>query len=422
MLVFIILLWGCEKESDTLFKSLSSRSTGITFSNQINETEEFNIIEYIYMYNGGGVGAGDINNDGLLDLFFTSNQGIDRLYLNKGNLKFKDITEEAGVGGPTGETNWTTGVTLVDLNVDGWLDIYVCQVHGYKQLKGVNRLYINNQDNTFTEDAASYGLDIDSYAQHATFFDYDRDGDLDMYLLNQALHTTESYQTAELRSKRDRLAGDRLYENVAGKYRDVSEIAGIYGGSMGYGLAVSVGDVNNDAWPDIYISNDFHENDYLYYNNQDGTFKENIIGSAGHVSTFSMGNDIADFNNDGWMDIMSLDMKPEDEAIYKQSTGVDAYDIYQYKLQFGYHYQYARNMLQLNVGQLFGDTEVQFSEIGQLAGVAATDWSWGVFFADLDNNGAKDLFITNGIPRRPNNLDFTNYTSAEYLKADSTSN
>lgn len=420
-LAFMTFLGGCEEEPDALFKILSSRSTNITFSNQIQETEAFNILEYINMYNGGGVGAGDINNDGWVDLYFTSNQGLDRLYLNKGGLKFEDITAQAGVGGQTGESTWTTGVTMVDINADGWLDMYVCQMSGYKQLLGRNRLYINNRDNTFTESAAAYGLDIASYAQHAAFFDYDKDGDLDMYLLNQAVHTLESYQRVELRTTRDSLAGDRLFQNEGGKFRDVSEAAGIFGGSMGYGLAISIGDVNNDTWPDIYVSNDFHENDYLYYNNGDGTFKENIIGSMGHVSTSSMGNDIADFNNDGWMDIISLDMKPADESIFKQSSGVDPYDTYQYKLQFGYHYQYGRNMLQLNAGHLFGENEVQFSEIGQLAGIDATDWSWSVFFADLDNNGAKDLFITNGIPRRPNNLDFTNFTSDEYLKADSTS-
>ena len=420
--MFLLWLSSCEDQKSTLFESLPSRSTHLTFSNQIEETEDFNILEYLYMYNGGGIGAGDFNNDGWVDLFFTSNQGADRLYLNQGGWKFEDITETAGVGGPTGSTSWTTGVTLVDINADGWLDIYLCQVSGFKQLRGKNRLYLNNQDNTFTENAAAYGLDIASYAQHATFFDYDRDGDLDMYLLNQAVHTPESYQKAELRNNRDSLAGDRLFQNDRGHFRDVSETAGIFGGPMGYGLAVSVGDLNNDQWPDLYVSNDFHENDYLYYNQGDGTFKENIIGSAGHVSTFSMGNDIGDFNHDGWMDIISLDMKPADETILKQSSGVDPYDTYQYKLQFGYHYQYARNMLQLNVGHLFGEQAVQFSEIGQMARVDATDWSWSVFFADLDNSGNPDLYITNGIPRRPNNLDFTNYTSDEYLKADSTSN
>ncbi|MCK4750200.1 MAG: CRTAC1 family protein, partial [Bacteroidales bacterium] len=421
-LVIIFMLNGCNQDEDTLFRSLSPGSTNINFSNKIRETEEFNIIQYLYMYDGGGVGAGDINNDGLVDLFFTANQGLDRLYLNKGNLKFKDITRQAGVGGPTGTNAWTTGVTLSDVNADGWLDIYVCQVSGYIKLKGKNRLYINNQDNTFTERAEEYGLDIASYAQHATFLDYDRDGDLDMFLLNHAIHSPESYQKAELRVNRDSLAGDRLLQNEGGKFHDVSDEAGIFGGSMGYGLSVSVGDVNNDSWPDIYVCNDFHENDYLYYNNGDGTFKENIIGSMGHVSTSSMGHDMGDYNNDGWLDIVSLDMKPADETIFKQSSGVDLYTTYQYKRSFGYHHQYTRNMLQLNAGHLFGENEVQFSEIGQLAGIDATDWSWSAFFADLDNNGAKDLFISNGIPARPNNLDFSNTTTDEYREADTTSN
>ncbi len=313
-------------------------------------------------------------------------------------------------------------MTISDVNADGWLDIYVCQVSGYLQLSGKNRLYINNQDNTFTECAKEYGLDITGYSQHATFFDYDRDGDLDMYLLNHAIHSPESYQKAELRINRDSLAGDRLFQNDGNTFRDVSQEAGIFGGSMGYGLSVSVGDVNNDSWPDIYVCNDFHENDYLYYNNGDGTFKENIIGSMGHVSTSSMGLDIGDYNNDGWLDILTLDMKPADETIFKQSSGVDLYTTSQYKLSFGYHHQYTRNMLQLNAGHLFGENEAQFSEIGQLAKVDATDWSWSAFFADLDNDGSKDLFISNGIPARPNNLDYSNATTDEYRKADTISN
>ncbi len=416
----IILLSACQKNTAPLFSAHSSKTTNISFSNEIHETAAFNIIEYIYMYNGGGVAAGDLNNDGWVDLYFTSNQGLNRLYVNQGNLKFQDVTNEAGVGGPGGETSWTTGVTLVDINADGWLDIYVCQLSGLKNISGKNRLYINNggieQWPSFKESAAEYNLDISTYSQHAAFFDYDKDGDLDMYLVNQALHSPDAHRHASLRQNRDPMTGDRLFRNEDGKFEDVSESAGIFGGSMGYGLAVSFGDINNDSWPDIYVSNDFHENDYLYYNNCNGTFRENLSGSFGHVSSFSMGSDIADFNNDGWLDLMSLDMKPPDERILKQSSGIDPYDIYRYKLAFGYHNQYARNMLQMNVGPLFGEEAVQYSEIGQFAGVDATDWSWSVFFADFNNSGKKDLFITNGIPKRPNNLDFANYTSNDFFK------
>lgn len=424
ILIYLILILGittsCRESSETLFRSVSFYNSGIDFSNDIGKNEKFNIMEYLYFYNGAGIAAGDINNDGLIDLYFTSNQGIDELYLNKGDLNFINITEKAGIGGERGLNTWTTGATMVDINADGLLDIYVCEVDAYKGLKGENRLYINNGNLSFTEDAADYGLNISSYSQQATFFDYDNDGDLDMFLLNHAVHTPESYKRAEVRLSKDSLAGDMLFRNDQGKFTDVTKESGIYSGPMGYGLAVSIGDLNNDFYQDIYVSNDFHENDYLYYNLGNGTFKENIVGSAGHVSTFSMGNDIADFNNDGWLDILTLDMKPEDETILKNSSGEDSYDIYRYKLEFGYYFQYSRNMLQMNRGQLFGDYEVQFSEIGQLAGVATTDWSWSGLMADLDNDGHKDIFVTNGIPSRPNDLDFIKFTSTESLTDSAT--
>ncbi len=417
MLVLSGLTMGCQRKADPLFSSVSTNASGLDFVNKLEESEEMNILEYLYFYNGGGIASGDINNDGRIDLYFTSNQGEDRLYLNEGDFRFREITESAGVAGATGLHKWTTGATMVDINADGLLDIYVCEVSGYKNLRGQNRLYINNGDLTFSERAADYGLDISSYAQQSAFLDYDRDGDLDLFLLNHAVHTPSAYKQAKVRKVRDSLAGDRLLENRGGVFHDLSQRAGIYGGAMGYGLAVSVADLNNDGYPDLYISNDFHENDYLYLNRGDGTFRESITGTIGHVSTFAMGNDLADFNNDGWIDILSADMKPEEEPVLKTSSGVDPYDVYQYKRNFGYHYQYSRNMLQHNRGRLPGAEQIKFSEIGQQLGVDATDWSWSTLLTDLDNDGLKDIFITNGIPARPNNLDYINSTSGEIADA-----
>tara|TARA_B110000037_G_scaffold24189_2_gene27766 strand:- start:3113 stop:6454 length:3342 start_codon:yes stop_codon:yes gene_type:complete len=414
MLLAVILLGiSCtQNNKSVLFQTISSGESGVDFSNDILETEKMNILEYIYMYNGGGIAVGDVNNDGLSDLYFTSNQESNKLYLNKGGFKFEDHTEIANVGGVTGELTWTNGVTMVDINNDGWLDIYVCQLHGFNGIEGTNQLYVNNGDGTFVEKGAEYGLNIASYSQQAVFFDYDLDGDLDMYLLNQAVHTTNSYKTGTRRNEREPMSGDQLFQNTNGKFKDISENAGIYGGAMGYGLAVTVGDVNNDRYPDIYVSNDFHENDYLYYNQGDGTFKEDIANSMGHISKFSMGSAIADINNDGWMDVMTMDMKAQDEKTLKMSVSSEDYSTYLYKLDLSYHHQYPRNMLHINRGKLFNDG-VQFSEIGEYSGVAATDWSWGVTLADFDLDGSTDIFITNGIPRRPNDLDYINFTSNE---------
>ncbi len=412
---------SCKSDTrETLFSKLPESKTQINFENIIEENDSINILEFLSAYNGAGIGGGDFNNDGLIDLYFVSNQQANKLYMNRGDFKFEDVTNRANVEGLNGINTWSNGVTLIDINGDGWLDIYVCMMHGYLGLEGVNQLFINEGDGTFRESAGEYGLDFSSYAQHAAFFDYDKDGDPDMYLLNQAVHTKESFKPADTRHFRDSLAGDRLLENVNGKFVDVSEQAGIFGGAMGYGLAVSTADINNDGWLDIYVSNDFHENDYLYYNQHDGTFKENIKGSIGHLSKSSMGNDLGDYDNDGDIDIITLDMKPSEEVIAKQTTGIDPYPVYKYKLKVGYHFQHSRNMLQQNLGPLFLDKEVQFSEIGQLIGVSETDWSWSVLMVDLDNDGLKDLFVTNGIPNRPNSLDYRKFVNSNTERAEAT--
>jgi hypothetical protein len=407
ILIILLLVFSCKPEGekgDPLFSLLSPSKTNVDFINQLTETGQFNIIQYLYFNNGAGVAAGDINNDGLADLYFTSNQNPNKLYLNKGNLKFEDITDEAGVAG---KGDWKTGVTMADVNGDGLLDIYVCQVGNYKVVHGKNQLFINQGDLTFKEEAHEYGLDFQGFSTQAAFFDYDMDGDLDMYLLNHSVHTSRSYGASTLRYDHDSLAGDRLYRNdeVDGKrfFSDVTTQAGIYNSQIGYGLGVNISDINNDGYPDIYIDNDFHENDYLYINNGNGTFSERLTEFIQHTSRSSMGNDVGDINNDGLLDIIVLDMLPEEEKIRKQSGGEDDYELYMLKLEHGYGYQFVRNTLQLNLGG------GMFSEIGRLAGVYATDWSWSPLFCDVDNDGWKDLFITNGIYRRANDLDYVKF-------------
>ncbi len=408
-IIFLVLLlfFSCkpeEKEGVHLFTLLSPSATNVEFINRLTETEESNIIEYLYFNNGAGVAAGDINNDGLIDLYFTSNQKPNKLYLNRGNLKFEDITDAAGVAG---SGDWKTGVTMADVNGDGLLDIYVCQVGKYKNFNGRNQLFINQGNLTYKEEAYDYGLDFQGFSTQAAFFDYDMDGDLDMYLLNHSVHTSRSYGDVSLRFDHDSLAGDRLFRNdeVDGKrvFHDVTNQAGIYSSQIGYGLGVNICDINNDGLPDIFVSNDFHENDYLYINNGNGTFSERLKECFGHTSRSSMGNDVGDINNDGLLDVMVLDMLPDNEKIRKQSGGEDDYELSEIKLKYGYYYQFVRNTLQLNLGGGI------FSEIGQLAGVAATDWSWSPLFCDVDNDGWKDLFITSGIYRRANDLDYLKF-------------
>lgn len=403
-----------KRDVNTLFQAIPQTTSNISFSNTLTQSEDFNIIEYLYFYNGGGVSAGDIDNDGLTDLYFTSNQGSNKLYLNKGDFVFQDITDAAGV---SGAGNWKTGTAMADVNGDGYLDIFVCGVGSYKKFNGRNQLFINNGDLTFTDRTAEYGLAFAGFSTHASFFDYDNDGDLDMYLLNHSVHTARSYGHSRIRHQSDRLAGDKLYRNdliPSGQphFTEVTSKAGIYNSQVGYGLGVGVSDLNDDGFMDIYVSNDFHENDYLYINQRDGSFKETISASMPHVSRFSMGNDIADINNDGLPDVMTLDMLPRDEEVIKTTAGEDPYDIYHFKLRFGYHHQFARNALQLNRGQ-DDEGHLLFSDIAPLAGVEASDWSWAPLLADFDNDGYKDLFIANGILTRPNDLDYINFISTD---------
>lgn len=413
----LVFLYSCKSitKEQAIFEKLTPEQTNIHFANNITETKSFNILDYLYFYNGGGVSSGDINNDGLVDLFFVSNQGKNKLYLNKGVKNgaptFEDISEKAGI---EGFSDWKTGVTMADLNGDGLLDIYVCAVGNYKHLEGSNELYINNGNLTFTEKANEYGLDFTGFSTQAAFFDYDKDGDLDCYLVNHAVHNSKSYDRVNTRMLKDNEAGDYLFRNDTDKtgkvrYVDVSAEAGIYQASMGYGLGISVADVNNDGWLDIYVSNDFHEDDYYYVNQKNGTFKEEIKEHFKHLSRFSMGSDIADINNDGFQDIMTLDMYPEDETVEKSSVGEDPLDIYIYKLQFGYFNQYSRNCLQLSMGGK------KFSDIAASAGVAATDWSWSTLMADYDGDGIKDIYISNGILRRPNDLDYLKFIVGDSL-------
>ncbi|MCA0132052.1 VCBS repeat-containing protein [Winogradskyella alexanderae] len=391
------------KKTSYLLESVSSDETGIKFKNLVTEDPQHSIINYIYYYNGSGVATGDINGDNLPDLFFVSNMGENKLYVNKGDFRFEDISETANI---QGKSSWQTGVTMVDINNDGLLDIYVCAVSGLLDFTGHNELYINNGDGTFTENAKAYGLDFEGYSTQAYFFDYDKDNDLDVYIVNHAVHTTLSHGNADLRNKRMPLVGDVLLNNDNGSFKDVSESANIYGGVNGYGLSATIADFNNDGWDDIYVCNDFHEDDYYYINNQDGTFSEQLDKSFTTISRFSMGSDAADINGDGYQDLMTLDMLPKDERILKETEGDDAmFNMQEHLENLGYKDQYSRNMLQIN------NNGEYFHETALINKVADTDWSWAPLFADFNNDGHQDLFISNGILRRPNGLDFKKYVS-----------
>ncbi len=410
----LLLLTGCKDEKiKTVFTLLDSKQTGINFKNISVENEQINILTYEYLYNGGGVSVGDINNDGLKDIYFTSNNQENKLYLNKGNMKFEDITTKAGAGCKEG---WKTGTTMADVNGDGFLDIYVCKSADGNPEHRRNILLINNGfspspkgegggEVTFTNKAKEYGVDDFGYSTQATFFDYDNDGDLDMFLLNHSLIEVSNTIGINpmLRNARDENFSDKLFRNDNGIFKDVSEEAGITGGMANYGLGVVATDINNDGWQDIYVTNDYAENDHIYINNKKGAFVDSVHELLDHMSNFSMGLDIADFNNDGLPDICTLDMLPADNKRQKLLYGPNEYDKFNMFVKNGLHYQYMRNMLQLNNGN------GTYSEIGQLAGVSNTDWSWAPLIADFDNDGNTDLFISNGYKRDFTNMDFLKY-------------
>lgn len=405
-----IFFFSCGQNKQKLFTDLPPTKTGIKFKNIIRDSEEFNVLNYAYLYNGGGVTIGDINNDQLPDIYFTGNLVASRLYLNKGSLKFKEIAEDAGVAA---EGLWNTGTTMADVNGDGYLDIYVCRSAAQISDRRKNLLFINNKDLTFTESAEEYGLDDPSYSSHAAFFDYDCDGDLDAFILNHSLDQYAGFSDnlEQLKKQPDDRFSDKLFRNDNNTFIDVSNTAGLINNVLGFGLGLTILDVNADNFPDIYISNDYNEEDYLYINQQNGTFKESLKEAMGHVSLSSMGNESGDFNNDLKPDIISLDMLPEHHYDYKMSIGPENYDKYNQLIAQGFHFQTLRNMLQLNNGN------GTFSEIGQLAGIAATYWSWAPLLADYNNDGWKDLFISNGYGKNYLDMDVISFVVDEKLMA-----
>jgi hypothetical protein len=400
-------------KADKLFTLLPASYTGIDFVNQVDYDDEYNCYTYRSFYNGGGVGVGDINNDGLMDVFFCGNRQPSKLYLNKGDFRFEDITEKAGVAC---KGVWATGVMLADINGDGWLDIYVCKSGKPGGDNRYNELFINNGDLTFTEKAKDWGIADMGLSVHAAFFDYDRDGDLDCYLLNNSLRTVGGYDLIrDQRDTRDTAGGNKLYRNelipakglTSGEhFTDISEAAGIYGSAIGFGLGVTIGDINRDGWQDIYVSNDFFEKDYLYINDQQGGFEESLEKYLQEISMGSMGADMADLTNDGYPEIFVTEMLPPSDARYKTKASFEDWNKYQRNITNGYHRQFPRNVLQLNQGN------GTFSEIGRYAGVEATDWSWGALLFDMDNDGWKDIFVANGIYKDLLDQDYINFYAA----------
>ena len=404
---------SCDNSANqNQFTLLSSNDTGVDFTNQLNEDNEINYFTYPYIYMGGGVSVGDINNDDLDDIFFTGNMTKNRLYLNKGDLKFEDITDSSGSGG---DDRWYTGSTMIDINNDGLLDIYV-SVAGLDGIKN-NELYINNGDNTFTESAKDYGIDDIGNSVQATFFDYDKDGDLDLYVANYPItpfDAPRSYYFYKMQNTDD-YETDNLYRNDGSSFTRVTEEAGLR--TYGLTLSATIGDLNNDSYPDIYISNDFSSPDFMYMNNGDGTFSESVKETTNQTSFYGMGVDIADFNNDSYLDYIQVDMDAKDNRRSKANMASMNPDLFWSTVNYGFHYQYMHNTLQLN-RRIEGDKPF-FSNISRLSGISSTDWSWGPLLADLDNDGWKDLFISNGIRREINHRDFFNEIKLRPMSNDS---
>lgn len=403
------MLCGCGEDHSKMFTDLPYSKTGIDFRNLLVEDEVLNVAHYIYFYNGAGVAIGDINNDGMQDVFFTGNMVKNRLYLNKGGMKFENITVESHVADMQG---WCTGASMVDINQDGYLDIYVCRSADDNADKRKNLLFINNGNLTFTESAEAYGLADNGYSTQATFFDYDKDGDLDCFVLNHSVskYSTGVTENPEIRNKRLPEYASRLYRNDWGHFSDVSDETGIISNVLSFGLGVATADFNNDGWTDIYVSNDFKESDYLFLNNRNGTFTESFAKCMDVASLNSMGSDAADYNNDGFTDLVTLDMLSEDNYLQKTHAGPNNFDKTNFLINKGFQPQYMRNMLQRNNG------DGTFSEIGQLAGISNTDWSWAALFCDFDGDANKDLFISNGFVKDFSDLDFINFSTDRLLK------
>lgn len=433
--LLLFLIFSCKKNSqetvNEVFKLLKPEDTGVDFTNNVTETEGFNILSYRNFYNGGGVAIGDINNDGLPDIFFTSNQGKNKLFLNKGPLtpgggiRFEDISEKAGIGGTKA---WSTGVSMVDINADGWLDIYVCNSGDVAGDNKENELFINNKNQTgstprFTEQAKAYNLNNQGYSTHAAFFDYDRDGDLDCYILNNSFKNPDKIELySSMRDTPDLMGGDKLMRNdskkVEGvftpKFTDVTTQAGIYSSAIGFGLGVATGDVNGDNLPDLYISNDFFEKDYLYINQGNGKFKEELNTRVDYCSTSSMGGDIADINGDGAPEIFTTDMLPADNERIKRMVVFEPFHMEDIRYTANYYYQFIQNCLHLN------DGKGNFQEIANLSGFAATDWSWGGMIFDFQNDGTNDIFVANGIYKDLMEGDFREFVYDENNKKNLT--